>query len=434
MRISVFDIVSLIVISLVAWIVRQLPAVSSEYAPAFFLGYILVGAYFFGLIFSGIKLPKISGYIIAGMIFGPFVLNIVSEEHIEKLRLIDGVALTLIALIAGGELKMSSIRLQLKSIALVLIFQIVIVFLGVGSFVVLFRSYFAVTADQHIEIVLAVALLLGIIAVANSPATAIAIINEFQARGPMTNMVLGVTILKDVVVLMIFAVGLSVAKTLVNPAQTFDVAFMEALIAEIGLSIVIGILLGVLFSFYLKTIKAESEIFLLLSVFIVAELAPVFHLDALLLAISAGFVVQNFSEQGEKFINAIEKSVLPVFVLFFAIAGASLDLRALLQMWQLAILLAVLRLGFTFIGTYLGSRMAKDPPSVCRYGWTGFAAQAGVSLGLAILIERSFASWGTLFKTLIVAVIAINQILGPVLFRIGLYQARETAEFHQFGP
>ncbi|MDQ7053026.1 MAG: cation:proton antiporter [candidate division KSB1 bacterium] len=427
-----FDLFPLILLFAIAAGVRWVNVPHSEFAPTFYLGFILLTAYFLGRFGTRFRLPKISGYILAGILFGPHLLNLLSHAEIDRLRLIDGLALALIALIAGGELKMKEIQKQLASILSVLVFQVTIVFIGISLTVLLFHNMLPVTRDLPLNTVIIVAIFLGVTAVAKSPATTIAIINEYRARGPMTDLVLGVTILKDVVVLLIFAVVMSVSRMLAHPGQSFDATFLMKLVMEIGLSLSIGAGLGGLFIFYLKRIRTETEVFLLLSVLLVAEFAPLFHLDALLLCIAAGFVVQNFSQQGKQFIEAIERSVLPVLVLFFAIAGAGLDLDALFNLWEFAIALVLLRLAFTWIGTYTGIRVVHGNKAVEKYGWTGFVAQAGVTLGMAILIERSFPDWGSELKTLIIAAITVNQVIGPVLFRYGLFKARETAEFRKY--
>ncbi len=423
-----FDIFALLLLIVVVFFVRQFPPLKPAYGMTFNLGFVLIASYFFGLASARVKLPRVSGYIIAGILFGPYVLNLLGPDDIEGLRLIDGLALALIALIAGGELRMKQISAQWKGIVSVLVFQVSLVFAGMFLLVLLFQNFIPLTRSLPLAGVVTVGLLLGVTAVAKSPATTIAIINEYRARGPMTDLVLGVTILKDVIVLLVFAVVLSVSEMLMKPGQRFDTAFMLKLGSEIGFSLLWGAALGGIYILYLKKIKAESEVFLLLSVLLVAEFAPAFHLEPMLLCIAAGFVVQNFSRQGEHFIEAIERSMLPVLVLFFSIAGASLNLEALFGMWHLAILLVLFRLAFTWAGTYVGIRMAGGSPAIERYGWTGFVAQAGVTLGMAILIEKSFPEWGEQLKTLIVAAIALNQIAGPVFFRFGLLKAGETAE------
>lgn len=428
-----FDILALIAVIVVAALTRYTGVAGSDYAATFYLGFMLIAAYFFGLIGSRFRLPKISGYIVAGILFGPHLLKILTQTEIQTLRLIDSTALSLIALIAGGELKISEVRQELRSIAAVIVFQILFVFLGIGGLTFLFRDSFPITVGMPFEVSVSIAVLLGVLSVAKSPASTIAIINEYNAKGSMTSIVLGVTVLKDVVVLLLFATALGICKDVVQGGQSFDLGFLAILVLEIGASLIVGALLGLGYILYLKKIRAETEILLLISVVLAAELASMLHLDSLLLFIAAGFVVQNFSEQGDRFIHAIERSVLPVFVLFFSIAGASLDLAALTKMWPFALLLSVFRLLFTFLGTYTGAHIARASKTMKYYGWMGFVTQAGVTLGMAVLVERAFGDWGLQFKTLIVAAIAINDLIGPVMFRYALFKAQETVEFRKAG-
>ena len=428
MGFCVFDFISVLVVVAIALAARHFVPGSSPYSPAFYLGFLLIAAYFSGVLLRRFKLPKISGYIAAGIVFGPFGLNIMTAETIGRLRLIDGLALSLIALVAGGELHIESIRKQLKSITLVTMLQLVIVFVGVVLLLWALRDRFALTASQPQEVALAIILLAGVVAVANSPATTIAIINEFKAHGPVANLSLGVTVLKDVVVIILFAIVLSVIKTMIDASATLGFDFLLHLLREISFSLLSGGILGLLIILYLKYIQTDAELFMLLAVFFVADLAPTLQLDGLLLCITAGFIVQNYSQQGKKFFRAIERSVLPVFVLFFAIAGASLDFSSLWRLWFLTLVLAAARLFLVYVSTWSGAWLAGEQSSVKKYGWMGFIAQAGVILGFAILVERAFPAWGGQFKSLVIAMITVNQIIGPILFRYGLFMARETGE------
>jgi len=140
----------------------------------------------------------------------------------------------------------------------------------------------------------------------------------------------------------------------------------------------------------------------------------------------AGFFVQNFSDSGAKLIDAIEESSLPIFVIFFAIAGASLNFPLFLENWLLALILVGLRMLTTFQGTYLGGKLTGAPEIVNRYGWMGFIGQAGLSLGLSVLVTRNIpGAIGVNIRTLIISTIAINQIIGPILFRYSLSKAGE---------
>ena len=143
---------------------------------------------------------------------------------------------------------------------------------------------------------------------------------------------------------------------------------------------------------------------------------------------TAGFTVQNTSRQGAHFIEAIESVSLPVYVLFFTLAGAGLNLDALKQTWVVALLLAIVRAAAIFLGAYTGGRLGGDPPHLNRAAGMAYLTQAGVSLGLALEVVRRFPDWGGAFVTVVVAVIAINQMVGPITMKRVLIRAGEARE------
>ena len=395
-------------------------------------GFILFSSYFFGLIASNMKLPSLTGYILAGLLFGPYVFSgmlqnfsLYSVEVVQRLQLLDNIALGLIAFTAGGEINFNLVKRRLKSILYITGLQTIVVFLGVGTvFFIVLKLFPMNNLDTTIKI-LGVTILLGMTSVAKSPATTIAIINEYQSKGPLTEIALGVTIIKDVVVIVCFALVLSVSRILLISGSTFDIGFLGKLMWEIFGSIGLGIILGFFMVWYIKTIKTELPLLVIGIAFLGVYVSYEAHLSGLLICMTAGFWVENFSDFGDELIHAVERHSLPIYVIFFTIAGASINLPALYKMWFLATILVIGRLVFTFISTWLGCRLSGESKIIQNNAWGGFIAQAGVTLGLATLIEKTFPGVGSDLKTLLVASIAINQIIGPVLFRIALSKTGE---------
>jgi Kef-type K+ transport system membrane component KefB len=162
--------------------------------------------------------------------------------------------------------------------------------------------------------------------------------------------------------------------------------------------------------------------------FLTYQISQNFGYHPLLICLTAGFFVENFSSRGENLILAIERISLPVYVVFFRIAGASLDLEALRKSWLLALVVVIWRGVLKFSGTYLGAAVTKEDRGVQRKSWAGFISQAGVSLGMAVVIEKTFPEWGVSFKALVLAVIAINQVVGPVLLQELLFKVDEAGK------
>jgi NhaP-type Na+/H+ or K+/H+ antiporter len=253
----------------------------------------------------------------------------------------------------------------------------------------------------------------------------LALIVEYHAKGPLTTVTLGVTILKDVVVIILFSIAMVAAKLLTGVGGELDLALVGLILWEVLGSLAIGAGLGYLLGKYIDTVGRESPLILLALSFFAMELAHNFHLSGLLLCMATGFFVENYTTKGDALIQAIERYSLPVFVLFFTITGAQLDLAVLRKIWPLVLLLVAVRTFAIWAGTTAGSVFAKDPPVVRKNLWLGFITQAGVSLGLATLIERELPGIGGPLKTTIVAVVAVNQIIGPILFRWGLLTSKE---------
>lgn len=397
------------------------------------LGFILLAAYISGLIVRRLGAPMITGYILGGIFFGPWLLpridpllTFISLESIDQLRLIDQVALGLIAFSAGGELRLRALKNNLQAITSITCSQTIICFSGVWLCFYFGSSYFSLTSGLDTYSVAAISMLLAITTVAKSPATTIAVINEYKARGTMTDIILGVTIVKDVVVISLFSLCLATAGILVSNTQ-FDSSFILQVSWEITGSVIVGFILGSILIRLLVHVEEELATAIILLGFTAQYLAEMTHLSGLLICMVAGFVVENLSSRGHCFIEAIERYSLPVYVVFFTLAGAALNLNALLESWRMATLLVVLRLFFTWMATTMACRWSNCPSATTRYAWTGFIGQAGVTLGLALLIETRFPEFGTSVKAIIVGAIAINQIIGPVIFRIGLTRSGEVS-------
>jgi Kef-type K+ transport system membrane component KefB len=390
------------------------------------LGFILIFGYLLGHFIRQLGMPGITGYILAGVVCGPYVGQFLTPTVVAELQLIDDLALALIAFSAGGELRMQSLRPRLRNILAINALQTVIIFVGMAGTVVLLSASGWLTGHPATP-VLAVAIVFGLFGVANSPATAVAVINECRARGTFTDTVLGVTVLKDVVVLVLITVLLPFIRLLVSPGTAFDIGFIADLAVALGGSMVGGVLLGLLVTLYMRGVGAVLPLFIVGVSVLVSQVSRQFHLEPLLLCMIAGFVIENATSLGRRFIDAIERSSFPVYVVFFAIGGATFNLEAVRTMGFVALVLVVVRIALIAVSTSTAERVvAGGIESARRWGWTGFVAQAGVTLGLASIVARKFPEWGPEAKTIALAMIAMNQLLGPVVFRWALIRSGEA--------
>jgi Kef-type K+ transport system membrane component KefB len=422
-------IITGIILLIIMLLLTRLSFISQDHLMAesmMALGFTLVIAYLAGRLLIPLGLPKITGYLLAGILIGPYFLNLLSVEVVQNLQLIDNIALSLIALTAGGEFHYKNLKKQFAVINSALFGQTFIVMILLLLFTLGYHTHISFLQDETWPTIIGVGLLFGALSIATSPATTIAVITESRAKGPFTNFVLGVTVFKDVVVVLIFSVVLSIAKPLILHESSIQMSYMLTVFVEISLSMVAGIAAGAIILAYLKYVREQKVLFLLGFIIFCIELSKMFHLELILLFMVAGFFVQNFSRSGPPLIDAIEEISLPIFVTFFAIAGASLKIPVFLENWLLAVYLVFLRLLGTYLGTSGGGRIVRSDQNIQKYGWLGFIGQAGLTLGFAAITRRVIPGpIGIGISTLIISSITINQIIGPVLFRIALKKTGE---------
>lgn len=410
----------------------SLPPQSPEATTAV-LGFILLASFFFGRLTAKMHMPLITGYLIAGMLFGPYGLGIFRGEDVERLAMIDALALSFIAMAAGGEMDRRQIMKRAASILTITAFQIIGVFIGIAALFYLLLYFSLLNIAVTGATTLYAAIILGIIATANSPSSVVAIINESRAKGPVTETTLGVTVIKDIMVILLFAFAVSWIQSDLEGAGggAAGKVFYDIFI-DLFLSILVGTALGFFVIIYLNTLRGQMLLFTIGVAVISSELSSIFDLNELLVCIMVGFIVRNFSEHGSHFIHAIERGSMPVFVIFFTLAGAMLNLEAVKQMWIAAALYFTVRFFLTWFFTTTAARALREPDKLRRHLWGGFVSQAGVSLGLAVVVKNQFPDWGPAVSMLIVASVAINQLAGPVIFKFSLAACGE-AESKDFG-
>jgi Kef-type K+ transport system membrane component KefB len=404
------------------------PWSNPNFSPSVSLGFILIFAFLVGKTVNRFKLPQITGFILAGIFCGPYILKLLSTGDVENLQLLDGLALSLIALTAGGEMRIADLRKNMRAISSILIFQTVIIIAGFVIFGLLGRSFFPFFSEKTVAQGFALSLLLGTLATATSPSTTIAVITETKAKGKYTDLILSTAVIKDFLVIIIFALSLSLSKFLAVSGEAFEGNVMTVVLRDVGGSVLLGGLVGLGIVLYLKFINRETAVFILGVAFFTFQISPSLRLHPLLICLVAGFFVENFSSRGDSLIQAIEKVSVPIYVIFFAISGASLNLEALRRSWVLALIFVAWRGILKFSGTYVGAKIVKEDPGVQKRSWAGFISQAGVTLGMAVIVERAFPEWGGEFKALVLAVIAINQIIGPILLQRLLFKVGEAGK------
>jgi Kef-type K+ transport system membrane component KefB len=271
-------------------------------------------------------------------------------------------------------------------------------------------------------------------AVTRSPAATLGVLSQTRAKGPLADFTLAFVMTSDVVVVVLLAIVFTIARPLIEPGTPFSFEAFGALGHEVLGSVALGSTLGLLLAVYLRFVGKQLVLLLVVLGLVMTQVIDYLRFDWLLIFITAGFVVQNLSKQGERFIEAIDRLGEVVYVIFFATAGAHLDLPLLGKLWPVALALAGGRALVTIAAGRLSSRLAHDPPALQRWAWSGLVSQAGLALGIAARIQNQFPVFGTAFAALAVATVALNELLGPVLFKLALDRTGETRKHEATEP
>ncbi|MFT6717020.1 MAG: Kef-type K+ transport system membrane component KefB, partial [Saprospiraceae bacterium] len=384
-------------------------------------GIIAIAANQISKVFEKVKLPLITGFLLTGIIAGPFILKMIPSEGTLKLNFINELSLAFIAFAAGSELYLKEIRGQFKSIIWNTVGQLVFTF-TIGAFGVYYLAeYIPFMQEMSEGGKIAVSILAGTIFIASSPSSAIAVINELRAKGPFTKTAIGVTVVKDIWVIILFTICFGVSKSLVSNEE-FKLGSIVFLILELASSISIGWLLNKIIVVFFKlkvnqTIKTVLLISVGYGVYLLAHfvrnftgdlIGHEFYIEPLLICIFASFFITNYSTVRPEFQKVLHETGPVIYIAFFTLTGASLSIDVLLTVYGIAFVLFGVRLVGTMTGSFIGGAIARDEWKFIRLGWMPFITQAGVGLGLATLIAVEFPGWGPEFSTLMIAVIVIN--------------------------
>jgi len=407
-----------------------------EAQAALALGSLTLVAYIAGAIVQRFRLPRIIGYLVAGFVAGPAWLKLARGPELQALDVISSGALTLIAFAVGNELTLDPLRGE-RRIALLRIVAGAMAgpFVFVALVVLTVSPWFPLTAHQPFRDALVVALALGTMAAVSSPTLTWAVSSDVGAEGrgpggPLSRAMLDVSVLQDLAAVMLFVVVLALALPLGSGGAVRPGVAVQALLI-LGGSIVAGIGLGVATTQYLRVIQHHLVWLLVVFAIVVAQLVRLTGMDAALLGLAAGCALRNVApEHSERVRAELKRCAIPVYVVFFALAGSNLRFDALADMWPWALLLVALRVtglwgGLRWAGT--GGRGAVSADWI-KYGWLGLVSQGGLAVTLAAVLRRAFPEWNVTLEALLVAMIGVHQLGGPICFNWVLRRAGEVTQ------
>lgn len=391
------------------------------------IGYLLLAGTILANLVEPIRLPHLTAYIAVGLVGGPYVSGIVDHDTVDRLLPVNTLAISLIALAGGLELEAKALVSLLRSLFWSNAVQTLIVGVASALAFLALAQYMPFSAHLSLEARLATAAIWGLLATSRSPSATLAVLAQTHARGPFARWTLAFVMSSDVLVVVLFAFLLVAVRPYLTEGDVAAAIRLRILVHELVGSVALGTCLGLILIAYVRLIGRQLLLVLLFFGFVVTDGLHYVQFDPLLAFLTTGFVVRNLSNQGEKLLQAVSRMSGVVFVVFFATAGAHLDLPLLARLWPIALMFFAVRLSATIVASKLASRLAKDAESVRSYGWAPLVSQAGLTLALSHTIEREFPDLALGIRALVIATVAINEMLGPVLFKYALERTRETS-------
>ena len=391
------------------------------------LGIIMLLGSIGGRLFQKIRIPQVVGYIVIGIIIGSSGLQILGSETIAALNPISTISLSLIGFLIGGELKLNVLKKYGKQFIGILLFESITPFFIVGG-IVTAVSFFI---TKNLTVSVSMGLILGAICSATAPAATTDVLVEYRTRGPLTTTVYGIVAMDDAVALILYAIASTIASTLLGGKSLSLGAQLLTIAKDIFGSILVGSFFGLILSTIVKNVmKDEGRIlsFSLGCLFLCTGVCIILGLDNILAAMSLGFFMVNFAPAKTRPVfNLTSKFTPPVYVLFFVLVGAKLNIWIITPYLGLIAVIYVLgRTAGKTIGSIAGAWLTKAPDTVRKYLPYCLLSQAGVAIGLSIAAGNDFAdSIGPQILLIITATTFIVQLLGPVCVKHGVTKAGE---------
>jgi len=400
------------------------------------LGIATIVGFYMGHTARLVKLPSLIGYMVLGVILGPSVLHLLNETTMEHLSFVTEIALGFVAFSIGAELSLSSLKRLGPGIISII-------------FAESFAAFFVVTgAVYFLKHDLPLALIFGAMAPASAPAGTVAVIQEYKAKGRLTKALYAVVGFDDGLAIIIFGFAAAFAKNLLIGESTgHNGSILPAMwppLKEIGFSILVGAIVGFAFCQMVRKLQNSKDILIIIfgAVLLATGLSLRWHLSLILTNMVVGFVLVN--TRREALVRRVMKPLMEImpmlFILFFCLAGAHLELKTLPALGILGIVYIIGRSAGLIGGARIGAMMGQVDDTIKKYVGLGILSQAGVAIGLSLIAKHELSQLdaqynlphaltiGTTVLTTITATCIFFEIIGPILTKIALTKAGEIPD------
>ncbi len=376
-----------------------------------------------------VKLPNVTAFLVAGLIIGPCVGGLIDKETAASMNVISDAALGFIAYSIGGEFKLSYLKQIGKAPLTITAFQGLSTAFCVDVGLIALSFIF-----PSLGITMPMALLLGAIALATAPAATLMVVRQYKADGPVTRMLLPVVAMDDALGLMVYSISSSVAEGMMGGEMTAQSMVLSPLIEIFG-SVALGAALGAVLGFCARFFASRGNKLALsiAAVFAGVGLCSMWNLSSLLVCMMIGAVMVNTSQQRQVLMEQCDRFTPPLFLLFFVLSGADLDLSVLPQVGVIGVLYLVLRCTGKWGGTMLGAHCVRADDNIKKYLGLTLLPQAGVAIGMAALVNSKFnktpemIAMSTRINTIVLAGVLVFELIGPIITKWALTKAGEIS-------
>lgn len=369
-----------------------------------------------GKIATKFKLPSVSGYLVAGLFLGPSFFDLVTKTDSVNFEIISELALSFIAFSIGSEFVYSEIKKMGKNVVVITLLEVI------GAIGVVFSvMYFVFNQDFALSIVIAS------MSAATAPAATLMVMKQYRAHGPVTKTLLPVVALDDVFGIIAFGIALAVAKMSLNTSGSSGVMmFFEPVIEIVG-SIGLGVLIGVVLAVLAKKqqTKDDLQIVSITAIALATGLSNWLGLSSLLTNIVVGTVLVNLLKHSGRVFGSVNDFVPIFYVLFFTLAGASLDLSILVSVGSMGIAYIFARGIGKYLGAFMGASIVKAPDTVRKYLGFALLPQGGISIGLSVIVRQQLPQYATMITTIIMFSVLVYETSGPIFAKIAISKAKE---------
>ena len=362
-----------------------------------------------------VRLPNVTAYLIAGVLIGPGVLNLLNSDSIGTLSVLTSVSLGFIAFSIGDEFKLSTLK-QIGSQSMI---------------ITLFEALGAIVLVDCITVALgfppAMCITLGALAASTAPAATLMVVRQYKADGPLTRMLLPVVAADDAIGLIAYSISINVAIALAQHESLNIVSTFLIPLVQIAVALLSGALIGFAAALSHRFFRSHTNrmSIAIAGVFACTALADQFGLSSLLMCMAMGAVYVNLRDDAERVLGCVDDWTYPLFMLFFVISGASLDLGSLPKVGLLGLVYIVTRFGGKWVGSYLGSTLTHQPDVIRQNIGFALMPQAGVAIGMATLAAAQLPGYGTQVQTVILAGTLVYELIGPLSAKFALSRAHE---------